>query len=67
MNLIVRRARLVGKDGLWDIGIAGDRIVAVGTHVDAESARRRSMPAVTWSRRPTSTATSISTNAISAT
>jgi cytosine/creatinine deaminase len=33
MDLIIRHARLRDREGIWDIGITGDRIVAVAKHL----------------------------------
>ncbi len=38
MDLIVRNARLMRRDGLWDIGIAGERIAAVERKIAAGAA-----------------------------
>jgi cytosine deaminase len=37
MDLILRRVRLEDRDGLHDIGVAGDRIVAVTPRLDSEA------------------------------
>ena len=35
--MILRRVRLEGRDGVYDIGIAGDRIAAVAPRIDGEA------------------------------
>ena len=37
MDTIIRQARLRGREGTWDIGIAGDRIAAVSEHLPEEA------------------------------
>jgi len=37
VDLILRRVRLEGRDGVHDIGIAGDRIAAVAPRIDGEA------------------------------
>ncbi len=36
MDLIIRHARLRGREGTWDIGISADRILAVAEHLSDE-------------------------------
>jgi len=65
MDFIIRNAHLMTKDGLWNIGIDGENIAAVERTLPAEAAQIDA--GVISLPRPMSTATSISTNAISAT
>jgi len=37
LDTIIRQARLQGREGTWDIGIAGDRIAAVSEHLPEEA------------------------------
>jgi cytosine deaminase len=37
MDIVIRNARLMGKDGAWDIGVDGDRIAAIERHLTAEA------------------------------
>src|SRR5439155_18440744 len=37
LDTIIRQARLRGREGTWDIGIAGDRIAAVSEHLPGEA------------------------------
>jgi cytosine deaminase len=37
MDTIIRQARLRGREGTWEIGIAGDRIAAVAGHLHDEA------------------------------
>ncbi len=37
MDMIIRQARVRGREGTWDIGIAGDRILAVAKHLSDEA------------------------------
>jgi hypothetical protein len=37
MNLIIRHARLRGREGTWDLSISGERIAAVAPHLEEEA------------------------------
>lgn len=39
MDLVIRKARLQGQEGTWDVGIQGDRIVAVAEHIQERGAK----------------------------
>ncbi|MDQ7850876.1 MAG: cytosine deaminase, partial [Armatimonadota bacterium] len=39
MDLILRRARLLGRDGLYDLGIAGERIAAIAPQIAGQAAQ----------------------------
>ncbi|MFQ5930239.1 MAG: hypothetical protein ACE5MK_11115, partial [Acidobacteriota bacterium] len=38
MDLVIRRSRLQGREGSWDIGIQGDRIAAVADRLKDQGA-----------------------------
>lgn len=39
MDLIIKRGRLLDREGQWDVGIAGGRIEAVASSIDADATR----------------------------
>ena len=67
MDLIVRNARLLDRDGAWEIAVADGRIAAIGRDDRRARGNRDRRREAISPRRLTSTATSISTSAISAT